>query len=84
MGGVIKDSKKTRSRVSNAPAGKKWIVTKTVRIKEQPVSWSIPVEVKTGKQISVTLNKGNTFDLRAPYNAAMKDPDHNAEETEPK
>ncbi len=69
---------------SNAPAGKKWVVTKAVRIKGQPVCWSIPVEVKKGKHISVTLNKGNTFDLQTPYDDVMKEPDGREGAKEPK
>jgi hypothetical protein len=60
---------------SNAPAGKKWVIAKTVRIKEQPVCWSIPIEVKIGKPVNVTLNKSNTLDLRTPYNDVMREPD---------
>jgi hypothetical protein len=69
---------------SNAPVGKKWIITKTVRIKEQPVCWSIPIEVKTGKPVNVTLNKSNTFDLQTPYDDPMKEPDGSGAETESK
>ncbi len=59
---------------SNAPAGKKWVVTKCVDINSRPYCWSIPVEVTIGKQVSVTLDKHNTFDLQTPYNAAMNAP----------
>jgi hypothetical protein len=69
---VTTDSTKTTPRVSNAPGGKKWVVTKTVRIEGQPVCWSIPIEVKTGQQATVTFNKGNTFDLQTPYDKTMK------------
>ena len=48
---------------SNGPDGKKWIVTKLVQIKGKPVCWCIPVEVKTGKETSVTLTEDNVFDL---------------------
>jgi len=59
---------------SNAPDGKKWIVTKAVDIKGKPVCWCIPVEVKTGKQIEVTLNESNIFDLRTTYDNVMREP----------
>jgi hypothetical protein len=59
---------------SNAPGGKKWIVTKTVQIEGKPVCWCIPVEVKTGKSIDVTFDKSNTFDLRSAYDRAMQAP----------
>jgi hypothetical protein len=61
--GDAADATKTRAPVSDAPTGKKWIVTKTVRINGEPVCWSIPVEVKIGKPVYVTLNKSNTFNL---------------------
>ena len=41
---------------SNGPAGKKWVVTKTVHLDgKPPVCWCIPVEVKKGEQVEVTL-----------------------------
>jgi hypothetical protein len=49
-----------------------WVITKAVRIKGRPVCWRIPVEVKTGKQVTITLNKDNTFDLQTPDDDAMK------------
>ena len=59
---------------SSSPAGKKWIVTKTVHIKGKPVCWCVPIEVKAGEQIDVVLNESNTFDLRKAYNDAMQEP----------
>ena len=50
---------------SNGPDGKKWLVTKVVQLKGKPVCWCIPVEVKTGKEIKVTLTEKNVFDLRS-------------------
>ncbi len=58
---------------SNGPAGKKWIVTKTVHVKGKPVCWCIPIEVKTGHGVEVTLNAGNTFDLKTLYDKAMRE-----------
>ena len=64
---------------SNAPAGKKWVVTKTVHIDGKPMCWCIPVEVKKGKMVEVTLNKSNTFDLKTLYEKAMREPAGTAE-----
>jgi hypothetical protein len=68
---------------STSPAGKKWVVTKTVRIKGRPVCWTIPVDVKTGQQVTVTFNKGNTFDLQTPYDEMMKQADDDTDGKEP-
>jgi beta-lactamase regulating signal transducer with metallopeptidase domain len=57
---------------SNRPAGKKWVVTKTVCVDGKPACWCIPVEVKKGKQVEVALEKSNTFDLKTPYDKAME------------
>ncbi len=62
------------SMMSNAPGGKKWIVTKAARVKGKPVCWCIPVEVKTGELISVAFNEKNTFDLRTVYDKAIREP----------
>lgn len=56
---------------SNGPDGKKWIVTKTVRIKGKPACWCLPVEVKTGREVHVTLSEDNLFDLASTYEKAM-------------
>ncbi|MGA2063010.1 MAG: hypothetical protein ABSG67_21260 [Thermoguttaceae bacterium] len=56
---------------SSGLAGKKWIVTKIVRIKEKPVCWCLPVEVKTGEPIKVTLTEDNVFDLGAAMEDAL-------------
>ncbi len=68
------DFSATTTLSSNSPGGKKWIVTKTVRINGKPVCWCIPVEVKTGERIDVTFDKKNMFDLRTVYDNAMADP----------
>jgi hypothetical protein len=57
---------------SNSPAGKKWVVTKTVFVKQKPVCWCVPVELKMGKQVVVKLDKNNTFDLQPAYLDGMK------------
>ena len=59
---------------ANVTSGKKWVVTKTVDIKGKPVCWCIPVEVKSEKEINVTFDKSNTFDLQAAYDKAMAEP----------
>lgn len=59
---------------SNGPGGKKWIVTKTVRVDGKPVCWCVPVEVARGKSIDLTFDKSNTFDLRTAYDNATKAP----------
>jgi len=59
---------------SNGPGGKKWIVTKTVRVDGKPVCWCVPVEVARGKSIDLTFDKSNTFDLGTAYDNAMKAP----------
>jgi len=56
---------------SNTPDGRKWIVTKIVRIKGKPVCWCIPVEVEVGKRIQVTLGDDNMFDLESAFDRAM-------------
>jgi TolB protein len=55
---------------SNGPDGKKWVVTKVVQMKGKPVCWYLPVEVKTGAEIKVTLSEDNLFDLAAAFDAA--------------
>ena len=60
---------------SNGSDGKKWIVTKVVQIKGKPVCWCIPVEVKTGKEISVTLTEDNVFDLGSVFDSALRESD---------
>ena len=72
---------------SNRSAGIKWIVTKIVRIKGKPVCWCLPVEVKPGEPIKVTLTEDNVFDLEAVFNDAsgvekkMEDKAEGAKET---
>ncbi len=58
---------------SNKSDGKKWIVTKVVQIKGKPVCWCIPVEVKTGKEIRVTLTKDNVFDLGSVFDSGLRE-----------
>jgi beta-lactamase regulating signal transducer with metallopeptidase domain len=56
---------------SNEPEGKKWIVTKVVEIKGKPACWCLPVEVKTGEMIKVTLAEDNVFDLGSVFDSAL-------------
>ncbi|MCK4358235.1 MAG: hypothetical protein KAW92_05745 [Candidatus Cloacimonetes bacterium] len=57
---------------NNAPDGKKWIVTKIVWINGEPVCWCLPIEVKKGKMIEITMNKDNVFPLAETYDKVMK------------
>jgi len=77
--------KVTADRLNQLPSGgslfcsanesdrKKWIVTKVVQIKGKPVCWCIPVEVKTGKEILVTLTEDNVFDLGSAFDSALRE-----------
>jgi hypothetical protein len=58
---------------SNEPGGKKWLVTKVVDLKGKPVCWCVPVEVKTGQEIKVTLNKDNVYDLGSAFDDALRE-----------
>jgi hypothetical protein len=58
---------------SNDRDGKKWIVTKIAMATGKPVCWSIPVEVKYGEEIKVTLTDKNVFDLGAVAESAMRE-----------
>jgi outer membrane lipoprotein-sorting protein len=57
--------------MSNAPAGRKWVVTKIVHVEGKPVCWCLPVEVKAGEPAKVTLTGDNTFDLAAVFDDAL-------------
>jgi hypothetical protein len=59
---------------ANTPDGRKWIVTKIVGIKGKLVCWCVPVEVKKGEQVQVSLTDGNRFDLGAAFDDAMREP----------
>jgi hypothetical protein len=63
------------SMTSNSPAGKKWIVTKTVRIKGKPVCWCMTAEVKMGEQTEVIFTEDNVFGLEDVLDTVMRDPD---------
>lgn len=69
---------------SNAPDGRKWIATKTTLIKERPVCWCIPVDVKTGEQVDISFNEGNMFDFRTLYDNTMSEPADSGNEEESK
>jgi hypothetical protein len=58
---------------SNRPEGRKWVVSKIVQIGGKPACWCIPVEVKTGQLVKVTLTEANLFDLRSAFDKAMQD-----------
>jgi hypothetical protein len=60
---------------ANTPDGRKWIVTKTVQIKGKPVCWCVPVEVKKGERVKVSLTDGNRFDVGAAFDDAMREPE---------
>jgi hypothetical protein len=62
------------SIISTTPAGRKWIVTKVVRLKGKTVCWCIAVEVKIGSRVNVVLNDSNTLDLQRLYDDAMGKP----------
>lgn len=57
---------------SNSQDGKKWVVTKIVRIKGEPVCWCLPVETKTGERIKVKFTEVNAFDLDSVYEDTMR------------
>jgi hypothetical protein len=45
--------------VSNAPTGRKWLVTRATHLGEKTVSWCLPVEVRPGTVRHVRLTKRN-------------------------
>jgi len=57
---------------SSEPSGKRWIVTRVAQINGKPVCWYLPVEVKAGEEIKVTLTEENAFDIGALYDKAMQ------------
>jgi len=57
---------------SSREAGKKWIVTRVAQINGKPVCWYLPVEVKAGEEIKVTLTEENAFDIGALYDKVMQ------------
>lgn len=65
--------KVSHSFSSNAPDGKKWIVTKTVQIKGKPVCWCIPVTVETGTEIHIAFTNDNMFELKSEFNKVMRE-----------
>jgi hypothetical protein len=70
---LVSSPSRITGMTSNAPGGKKWVVTKTVQISGEPTCWCIPVEVRKGKEVTVTLSASNTFDLEGAFRSAMKD-----------
>ncbi len=57
---------------SIGPDGKKWLATKVVIAKGKPVCWCIPVEVKYGEEIQVTLTDKNVFDLGSAFDGTLQ------------
>ena len=52
------------STCSNAPDGKKWLVTKVASTRDgQFKVWAVPLTVKTGSKIRIRLNDENAVDL---------------------
>jgi hypothetical protein len=49
--------------MSNAPAGKKWLVTKPVQVNGRSVCWSVPFEAVTGEEVEINLTEANLLDL---------------------
>jgi beta-lactamase regulating signal transducer with metallopeptidase domain len=66
-------SRGVQALASNAPDGKKWIVTKVVQIKGKAFCWSVPVKVKTGNDITVTLTEDKAFDLESAFDSALRE-----------
>jgi hypothetical protein len=66
-------SRATQTVASDAPDGKKWIVTKAVQVKGKPVCWSFPVKVKTGEEIAVTLTEDKAVDLESAFASALRE-----------
>lgn len=57
---------------SNGPGGKKWIVTKTVRLQGKPVCWCLPFEARLGQEPTlITLSESNNFDLETTFDKVM-------------
>lgn len=49
--------------MSNAPAGKKWFVTKTVEVGARRCCWSVPFEAVAGHEAAVSLREDDALDL---------------------
>ena len=49
--------------MSNAPAGKKWLVTKQVQLNDRLLCWSVPFEAVAGEEVEISLTEGNVLDL---------------------
>ena len=56
---------------SNGPEGKHWIVTKCADAEAKVVCWCLPVELRHGQSIEVSLTPENTFDVSAVYESEM-------------
>jgi len=49
--------------MSNASAGRRWVVTKPVQISDRTVTWSVPFEAVAGEEAEVHLAESNALDL---------------------
>lgn len=49
--------------MSNASAGRRWVVTKPVQISDRTVAWSVPFEAVAGEEAEVHLAESNALDL---------------------
>jgi len=56
--------------MSNAPAGKKWLVTKTVQVGGRRCCWSVPFEAVAAQETEVTLTEDNALHLATLDNDA--------------
>ncbi len=62
---------RTLAFASNAPAGRKWFVSKIAYLKDHPVCWSIPLDTETGKAVDAHLKPDNTLDLQKQFDAIV-------------
>jgi len=58
---------------SNSSDGKKWLVSKVRQLDGKPVCWCLPIKVKSGKEIQVTLSEDNVFDLETAFIETSED-----------
>lgn len=58
--------------MSNAPGGRRWVVTKPVQISDRMVAWSVPFEAVAGEETAVDVAETNALDLAALDTAPQK------------
>lgn len=68
------------SASSNVP-GKRWVVTKIADVDGRLICWCVPVELKIGEEMTVTLDKGNIFDISEVFDESLVEY-HRPEETQ--